>query len=436
MVRHTFLEVDSPRAASDDLEGAPLVRCSSDPAMYESNTDRRRAEEECQKGTDREDNPVSFTMDGWSDTNSDTGPEDEGEKTLLCYGHIPEVEAAVESEEDDEPQAPPSPRQTEMERLLMEVSRLSRENEELRHRPTASPWVVPAPHGCVTWLVPMMGPVEVPVDMGFGQEFSMGDCGATVGFEAPEMHQAQAAAKRQRRRCLRAARRARHAAADDEPQAPASSSQPETAQETHESSWSAAEPRQACQGLIELPPELRTTVMLRNVPNNYSRAMVLSMMDEEGFKGLYNFLYLPIDFQSCSSLGYAFVNLVEPAVVPRFWQTFDGFTRWKLPSRKVCGVSWSGPHQGLEAHIERYRSSPVMHASVPDEYKPIILCDGVRIEFPPPSKNPRAPRVRNHADYKVHWSATAAVEQLEHAELALQLQHRQRPRKVAKAPLG
>ena len=28
---------------------------------------------------------------------------------------------------------------------------------------------------------------------------------------------------------------------------------------------------------------------------------------------------------------------------------------------KVCRVTWSGPHQGLAAHVERYRNSPVMH---------------------------------------------------------------------------
>ena len=28
---------------------------------------------------------------------------------------------------------------------------------------------------------------------------------------------------------------------------------------------------------------------------------------------------------------------------------------------KVCQVSWSGPHQGFDAHVARYRNSPVMH---------------------------------------------------------------------------
>ena len=30
---------------------------------------------------------------------------------------------------------------------------------------------------------------------------------------------------------------------------------------------------------------------------------------------------------------------------------------------QVCQVGWSGPHQGFQAHVERYRNSPVMHKS-------------------------------------------------------------------------
>jgi len=141
-----------------------------------------------------------------------------------------------------------------------------------------------------------------------------------------------------------------------------------------------------------------TTVMLRNLPNNYSRAMVLAMLNDEGFGGLYDFVYLPIDFKSRACLGYAFVNMVTSDAAAALWRHFNGFSKWMLPSRKVCNVCWSGPHQGLEAHVERYRNSPVMHASVPDEYKPVVFHDGVRVVFPPPSKTPRAPRVRNHKE--------------------------------------
>ncbi|CAE7621292.1 ML3, partial [Symbiodinium sp. CCMP2456] len=59
-------------------------------------------------------------------------------------------------------------------------------------------------------------------------------------------------------------------------------------------------------------PQGRTTVMLRNLPNNYTRDMLLELIDSMGFRGQYDFLYLPIDFQTHACLGYAFVNLVDP----------------------------------------------------------------------------------------------------------------------------
>merc|ERR1719464_2512512 len=38
-----------------------------------------------------------------------------------------------------------------------------------------------------------------------------------------------------------------------------------------------------------------TTVMLRNIPNQYSAGMLCKKLDLKGFAGQYDFLYLPID---------------------------------------------------------------------------------------------------------------------------------------------
>ena len=135
----------------------------------------------------------------------------------------------------------------------------------------------------------------------------------------------------------------------------------------------------------------RSTVMLRNLPNNYTREMFLEMLDEHGLKGRYDFAYLPCDFYRYANLGYAFVNMVDSKAVDELWKTFHGFSDWALPTAKVCEVSWSGPHQGFKAHVERYRNSPVMHKSVPDEYRPVIFKNGVRKPFPRPTKRVKAP---------------------------------------------
>ena len=41
----------------------------------------------------------------------------------------------------------------------------------------------------------------------------------------------------------------------------------------------------------------RTTIMLRNIPNKYTRDMILEEIDGLNFKKKYDFFYLPIDYR-------------------------------------------------------------------------------------------------------------------------------------------
>lgn len=140
--------------------------------------------------------------------------------------------------------------------------------------------------------------------------------------------------------------------------------------------------------------ETRTTVMLRGLPERYARTMILQLLDAEGFFGRYNFLYLPVDFKRQKNLGYALVNLVSPAEALRFGRHFEGFSGWNVPCDSIGSVAWCSPQQGLQAHIERYRNSPVMHESVPEEWRPLFLAHGVPISFPPPTTKIKAPRLK------------------------------------------
>lgn len=142
------------------------------------------------------------------------------------------------------------------------------------------------------------------------------------------------------------------------------------------------------------PSTPRTTLMLRNIPNCYSRSLLLELLDGHGFKGSYNLVYLPIDFNTNCGFGYAFVNFVDTESADIFMSQLQGFQGWATPSDKVLDVTWSNAHQGFEAHVERYRNSPMMHDTVPDELKPVIFVSGERVPFPPPTKKPRAPRTR------------------------------------------
>jgi len=147
-------------------------------------------------------------------------------------------------------------------------------------------------------------------------------------------------------------------------------------------------------GAAEQPDQPQTTVMLRNLPEGYTRDVLMDLLDKEGYAGLYDFLYMPMNFRTKAAFGYAFVNIVSPGEACRFFEQFNGFTRWGVQTDKICDASWSQIHQGLAVHIERYRNSPVMHESVPDQYKPAIFMNGFRARFPPPTKTLRMPRIR------------------------------------------
>jgi len=139
--------------------------------------------------------------------------------------------------------------------------------------------------------------------------------------------------------------------------------------------------------------------MLRNLPSTIStRSKLLARLDGVAPKS-WDFVYVPVDFSTGCSLGYAFVNVSKSANVPRIWAAFDGL-QTPGDDSKVCTVSWSTPHQGLATQIQRYRNSPVLHAIIPDEWKPALFMNGKRVQFPAPSKPIKAPKVRSKA--RVH----------------------------------
>jgi len=144
--------------------------------------------------------------------------------------------------------------------------------------------------------------------------------------------------------------------------------------------------------------EWRTTVMLKNIPNDYTRDQVVSLLDSHGFAGRYDFVYLPLDFTTHSAFGYSFINLITPLDAQHFQQVFYNFSNWSYCSKKVAEVTWSKPTQGLQMNIERYRNSSVMHGEVPDSFKPAVYHNGHRMCFPPPTKALAFPDMKIRAE--------------------------------------
>jgi len=131
-----------------------------------------------------------------------------------------------------------------------------------------------------------------------------------------------------------------------------------------------------------------TTVMLRNIPNKYTREMLIKQLNVE-FGGLYDFMYLPIDFKNKCNVGYCFINFTNPQACELFITKFHGVDVRKclpgLNSKKIVEVT-PARVQGMVENVRRLKNSPVMNqlADHP-EWMPLLFNqDGIEEPFPMP----------------------------------------------------
>ena len=68
----------------------------------------------------------------------------------------------------------------------------------------------------------------------------------------------------------------------------------------------------------------QTTVMLRNIPNKLSQLEISEAINSRGFRGLYDFFYVPLDFKSRMNLGYSFINFRSGSAAAKFVNQIDG----------------------------------------------------------------------------------------------------------------
>jgi len=144
------------------------------------------------------------------------------------------------------------------------------------------------------------------------------------------------------------------------------------------SKGSKAPRKQHAKGEDDDSDESFTTIMLRNIPNKYTRTMLIDQLHSAGFKGDIDYLYLPTDFQNRCNVGYCFCNLRTPEARQRFQQQFDGVAAQQcLPgfnSYKVCQVT-KAKWQGREENVRRLKSGPELMAQLAahPEWLPLLL---------------------------------------------------------------
>jgi len=127
--------------------------------------------------------------------------------------------------------------------------------------------------------------------------------------------------------------------------------------------------------------EYRTTLHIRNLPCSFKRATLVELMDATGLAQQYDFVYLPMDFRTKKSIGYAFVNFRSSTAALLFRATMDGFSQWPTASHKVCSVQWSDT-QGFGDNVRLIIKSKVMKKQCPEDFKPTVFTDGQAVPFP------------------------------------------------------
>ncbi|XVE83612.1 hypothetical protein DITRI_Ditri16bG0101200 [Diplodiscus trichospermus] len=105
--------------------------------------------------------------------------------------------------------------------------------------------------------------------------------------------------------------------------------------------------------------DIRTTLMIKNIPNKYTSKMLLAAIDEN-HRGTYDFLYLPIDFKNKCNVGYAFINMISPSHIISFYQAFNGKKWEKFNSEKVASLAYARI-QGKTALVAHFQNSSLMN---------------------------------------------------------------------------
>ncbi|KAI3709758.1 hypothetical protein L2E82_39524 [Cichorium intybus] len=124
--------------------------------------------------------------------------------------------------------------------------------------------------------------------------------------------------------------------------------------------------------------ENSTSVMIRNIPNNYTRELLVKWLDghckeenekeENSIRSAFDFVYLPVDFKHRLNAGYAFVNFTCPDAAWRFYKSIKG-KPWELfESKKIADVA-RAKIQGKDALVRNFERMQLRSPS--SEYLPV-----------------------------------------------------------------
>lgn len=149
----------------------------------------------------------------------------------------------------------------------------------------------------------------------------------------------------------------------------------------------------------EIDPSV-TTMMIQNLPDSVNQRELANSLDKNGFAGGYDFLYLPTDFGSGTSHGYAFVNFYVRGAPQKLMDLWDRQRPWGRTSMSKALRIMPAVLQGLDANVARWNSAKMRRVRNPD-HRPMVMPGGM------PEKENGEP-LRDHKEGTVEGGVPAS----------------------------
>ena len=111
------------------------------------------------------------------------------------------------------------------------------------------------------------------------------------------------------------------------------------------------EPNVSIKKILSLEDQ-RSTMMIKNIPNKFTREKLLEIIDKN-FNGTYDLFILPKDGNKNRNFGYAFINFISSYSIPYFYFVFNGKKWVDTNSNKICEITYS-KIQGRSELISHY----------------------------------------------------------------------------------
>lgn len=119
-----------------------------------------------------------------------------------------------------------------------------------------------------------------------------------------------------------------------------------------------------------------TTVMVRQLPRHWTHVMFLEEVESRGFKGLFDFVYLPHDFKKGSHVGFGFINFLKDENALDFVKEFHGL--YLDDQMREAGKPLRihpASVQGYEANRQYFATNKVANQRDP-QFRPLFLPGG------------------------------------------------------------